>query len=183
MYTTPRARDVRMARFLVWMRASVHKNTVEVKSASTYRRRVVPTSPAPRLVAAARKYKNMGWLPTSLVTSAKLPKDARLPLRYVLPYYGLGKVGWTWYRHNEIDSNLLWDPASDWNDLFPVPDSAWGSPTDDASLAQLRLQGPNPFTLKRAEPDVVLGDDADALVFDLDFSDLFANRPGWRQPS
>ncbi len=164
-----------MARFLVWMRATVHAQTVEHRSEHTFRRRVVPTSPAPRLVAAARRYKKMGWLPSTLITSAKLPRDARLPLRYVLPYYGLGKAGWTWYRKREIDADLRWDPASDWNNMFPVPTSAWGSPTDDASFAQLRLQGPNPFTLKRAEPDVSLGDHPDAIVFDLDFSRLFAN--------
>ncbi|MBN4047545.1 hypothetical protein JYT71_00905, partial [Acidimicrobiaceae bacterium AH-315-P05] len=133
----------------------------------------MPTSPAPRLVAAARRYKKMGWLPAHLVTPDKVPKDARLPLRYLLPYYATSKIIWKLYGKSPISSDLAWDVKSSWNNAFPPPLSEWGTPTSDASFVRLRLQGPNPFMLARSTPDPDMGDGDDWVVFDLDFSRLF----------
>jgi len=52
----------------------------------------MPTSPAPRLVPAARKYRGMGWLPTSLVAPECVPSEAKLPNKYFLPYYATARA-------------------------------------------------------------------------------------------
>lgn len=150
-----------------------HQRTLEHSSRKSFRRRIVATSPPPRLVPAARLYKNMGWLPTSLLTAEKLPKEAALPLRYKLPYYGVGKLGWALYGKKPIDSSLAWSADSSWNESFPKGHDEWGDPSDDTTFTALRLQGPNPFMLTKVEPDPVAGDSADAECFALDFSALF----------
>lgn len=135
---------------------------------------MVASSPAPRLVPAARRYKKMGWLPPSLLAAEKLPSETKLPPRYVLPYYGVGKLGWAIYGASPIDPSIEWTPDGPFADAFPRGESAWGAPTDDATFVALRLQGPNPFTLQRVDPDIAAGDDPAAVCFALDFSELFA---------
>ena len=169
---SPKMSDRIKVAVLTGMRRS-HRRTLESSSADTFRRRVVATSPAPQLVAAARRYKKMGWLPADLITPDKVPKDARLPLRYSIPYYATSKIVWRLYGKSPINPKLQWDRTSRWNKSFPPPLTEWGSPTADDSFVRLRLQGPNPFVLCRAEPDQSKGDEDDWIVFDLDFSRLF----------
>lgn len=166
------ASERRKAQAIVRMREG-HKKTLEKSSEKTFRKRKVATAPAPRLVSAARKYKGMGWLPAALIAPEVVPREAQLPIRYVLPYYAVGKAGWWLYGRNPIDPHLRWDPQSDWNDLFPKSSPDWGAPTADRTFTQLRLQGPNPFMLRKASPDQEQGDSADGTFFDLDFSRLF----------
>ena len=104
----------------------------------------------------------MGWLPTSLIAPEKLPAEARLPLRYYLPYYGTSKLGWMLYGRSPIDPELPWQSSSSWNDYFPEAQPGWEAPTKDSSFVSLRLQGPNPFMLRRVDPDTALGEAGDA---------------------
>ena len=165
--------DRAKARMIVAMRR-LHHRTLHESSARTYRRRVVDSSPAPRLVPAARRYKKMGWLPTSLLAAEKLPGETKLPPRYVVPYYAIGKIGWAIYGKSPIDPAIEYSPDGPFASAFPRTASDWGAPTDDAVFTALRLQGPNPFTLHRVDPDPAAGDAADAVCFALDFSELFA---------
>ncbi len=158
---------------LVAMRKS-HRRVLEQKSRTTFRRRRVPTSPAPRLVPAARKYTDIGWLPASLLVPERLPPEAHLPLRYKVPYYAVGKLGWLLYGRAPVDPALPWSPDSRWTALFDSSVPAWGPPAADETFVRLRLQGPNPFMLTKVEPDPTQGDVAADLYFDLDFSKLFA---------
>lgn len=146
------------------MRTS-HRRTLEVQSVDRYRRRVVPTAPAPRLLPAARLYPRMGWLPTSLITHDVMPSEARLPMKYFLPYYASSKVGWTAYGKAQINPRLPWYPELGWNDFFPGPAPGWGAPTDDDAFTSLRLQGSNPFLLRRS--------DADLAQYEVDFDPYF----------
>ena len=155
---------------LVRMRRS-HQRTLEQSSVRTYRKRVVPTAPPPRLVPAARVYAKMGWLPTSLLAPERLPAEAKLPPRYVAPYYGTSKVGWWLYGRRPIDPALEWSPESHWNRPFGDVDEEWDHPTSDAAFVALRLQGPNPFMLKRV-PTVGGAEDGHPH-FELDFTELF----------
>lgn len=164
----PSLADTVKCRLLVMMRAS-HQRTLEVKSGSRFRKRVVPTISGPRLVAAARQYRRIGWLPSNLLAPETIPKEARLRAGYALPYYLFGKIGWKAYGMSPINPDVPWDPASSWNDAFPKGPIDWGDPIDDKIFTSLRLQGPNPFMLKRVSDD---SDDASA-EFDLDFSQLF----------
>ena len=165
--------DKAKAKMIVAMRR-LHHHTLHKSSTATFRRRVVDSSPPPRLVPAARRYKKMGWMPTSLLAAEKLPSETKLPPRYVLPYYAIGKIGWAIYGKSPISPDLPWSPDSPLAGAFPTSSSAFGAPTDDATFAALRLQGPNPFTLHRVEPDPSEGDAADAVCFALDFTELFA---------
>ncbi len=150
-----------------------HRRTLETTSAKTYRRRVVPTSPSPRLMPAARVHKGMGWLPTSLIVPDVLPKEAKLPLPYYLAYYATSKIGWTLYGKSPIDPDVTFDPSSTWNEWFPDASRGWGSPTDDAAFTALRLQGPNPCMLRAANANPDLGETGYALIYSLDFGPLF----------
>lgn len=148
---------------LVKMR-ELHRDTLERDSVDLFRKRRVPTSPAPRLVSAAKRYKGMRWLPSKLIAVDKLPSEAALPPGYIARYYATGKAVWTLYGKSPIDETLPWNPQSDWNSAFQKSDIAWGDPSDDETFVRLRLQGPNPFMLKAVD---------DAGIFELDFSNLF----------
>ena len=111
-----------------------------------------PTSPAPRSVPAARKYTDIGWLPASLLVPERLPPEAHLPLRYKVPYYAVGKLGWLLYGRAPVDPALPWSPDSRWTALFDSSVPAWGPPAADETFVRLRLQGPNPFMLTKVEP-------------------------------
>lgn len=116
----------------------------------------------------------MGWLPTSLIAPERLPREARLPSSYYLPYYATSKIGWTLYGASPIDPDLEWSPESPWNRFFPEASRGWGAPTSDESFVALRLQGPNPFLLRRVEsPDPDRGESDDDIVFSLDFGPLY----------
>lgn len=166
----PSLADKIKCRFLVMMRMS-HQRTLEVKSGPRFRKRVVPTTSGPRLIAAARQYRGIGWLPSALLAADTIPREAMLRPGYALPYYMFGKIGWKAYGMSPINQDLPWDPKSSWNDAFPKGPIDWGDPIDDQIFTSLRLQGPNPFMLKRVVDDSS-GDQA-AAEFELDFSQLF----------
>lgn len=155
------------------MMRKAHHRTLHQSSEATYRRRQPPTSPMPRLMPAARRYRRMGWLPTSLIAPEKLPAEARLPLRYYLPYYGTSKLGWMLYGRSPIDPELPWDASSPWNEFFPEAQPGWEAPTTDSTFVSLRLQGPNPFMLKSVAADASLGEAAGAKIFTLDFTNRY----------
>ncbi len=164
--------DRAKASLVVRMRRT-HQRTIEHSSTRTFRKRVVPTSPPPRLVPAASVHADMGWLPAALLAPETLPPEAKLPMRYVLPYYGTSKLGWLLYGKLPIDPSLAWNDELPWNDAFPAGRDEWGHPTDDATFTALRLQGPNPFELRRASADPAMGDGPDDVVFDLDLGPFF----------
>lgn len=116
----------------------------------------------------------MGWLPTSLIAPEKLPSEARLPLKYYVPYYATSKLGWMLYGRSPIDPELPWEPSSPWNEFFPEAQPGWEAPTDDRTFVSLRLQGPNPFMLRRVEANTAIGEAAAATIFSLDFSRRYA---------
>jgi hypothetical protein len=163
----PDARDIRTVKWLVWMRKQ-HYKTVNQSSVKSYRRRVVPTSSMPDLVPACSRHAEVRWAPRALTVANELPPEAKLPMRYVLRYYALGKLGWNAYHRSPIRPDVLWDPAFSWNSAFPSTIDGWEHPTDDATYTRLRLQGPNPFLLRRVD------DPARDADFEVDFTELLA---------
>ncbi|MFT7645776.1 MAG: hypothetical protein ACI8Y4_000509 [Candidatus Poriferisodalaceae bacterium] len=157
--------DKRKIDGLTWMRRR-HTAHVEHNSDKTFRVRKLPVSAPPRVLPAANLYKGMSWLPPSLVMPEKLPKEAKLPRKYVVPYYGVSKLIWNLYHRCSMKPGIEWSPDMKWNGNFRDRSRGWAQPTNDAAFAQLRLQGPNPFTLKR-DPD---GAETD---FILDFTSIF----------
>lgn len=166
----PSLSDHAKAQSIRLMRRS-HRRTLESTSTRTYRRRAMPTSDAPRLAPAARVYKGMGWLPTGLKAPVRLPREAKLPNSYYLPYYATSKVGWLLYGRNQIGEDLAWSEDLPWNDFFPGPPEGWskfdepGAADDDQKFVALRLQGPNPFMLRAVAPG--------STTYTLDFGPLF----------
>lgn len=152
MSTKPSLADRLKVSMLVKMRES-HRKTLEHSSITDFRRRRVAQSPPPRLVPANRIYKGMGWLPSEMLVPEQVPKEARLPNKYYVTYYGSSKAIWKLYGKKPINPEIEWTPGSKWNELFPTANEGWGVPTDDDAFVALRLQGSNPFCLSKVDPD------------------------------
>ena len=153
----PEGRDVSRVNAIISMR-KVHRRTVVDGDESGYRRRVPPISGMPKLVRACSHYTGLEWLPKELMVPEAIPTEGQLPLRYKAAYYGLGKLGFTAYSMSPIAKNVPWRPNYPWNTAFPPPEDGWTQPTSDETFVRLRLQGPNPFDLRR---------DGDGFVLDL----------------
>ncbi len=143
---------------------------VAVRSRRSFRHRVIPVSGPPRLIPAASRYRGMGWLPTDLVVPESLPKEAKLPLTYVLGYYGLGKALFWGYRRSPIPQQVPWTPELPWSHDFLPPVTESERPVSDANYVTLRTQGPNPFLLAATSPEDALGDDPNGVYYEVDFS-------------
>jgi len=172
MSTKPSLGDRLKVAMLIKMRES-HKKTLEHSSVSSFRRRRVAVSPPPRLTPVNRIYKGMSWMPAAMLVPEQVPKEARLPNKYYLTYYGTGKAIWALYAKSPINPELDWTAGSKWNDAFPTANEGWGAPTDDNAFVALRLQGSNPFCLTKVDNDPAVDNPDDERVFALDFTELF----------
>jgi hypothetical protein len=168
---TPSTTDRLKVQALVRMRR-FHHDVVDQGVVADYRRRRMPTSGMPQLVPACAKYPDMAWAPRELMVPAELPAEAKLPSKYRLSYYGLGKFGFRLYNKFAIRPEVLWDPDFEWNDAFPPNGDNWAFPTSNETFERLRLQGPNPWLLRRTD-DGVGSDGNPQARFELDFSSLF----------
>lgn len=150
-----------------------HSRTVERASVASYRQRRLPTADRPAIEPAASVYASsgMGWLPPSLIAPRKVPKAAAIPLLgYYLPYYATSKVAWKAYSKWPIDPSLPWSQKARWDTKLPGAEKGWDALDPDQAFAQLRLQGPNPFLLRRssARPG-----EPESPMFEVDYSPLF----------
>ena len=157
----PEQRDIWRVKAIIAMR-NIHRRTVVDGGESTYRRRVPPVSGMPKLVRACGHYRGLEWLPRELMVPEKIPAESQLPLPYKAKYYGLGKAGFWGYAKSPVRKEVPWHPDYPWNDAFDPPEDGWAEPTDDLTFTRLRLQGPNPFDLRKTDDGYVL-----------DFADLF----------
>ena len=168
----PGALDRLKIKALVWMR-NRHFEVVNESEIEEFRRRHVPTSGMPQLVRACGEYPLMSWVPKELMVPDVLPPEAHLPTAYKVRYYGFGKLGWAAYNRAPIRSDLLWDPAFEWNQAFPQTRDGWEHPTTDDTYTRLRLQGPNPFLLRRVDDRIGAAGEPEP-AFEVDYTDLFA---------
>jgi hypothetical protein len=152
---------------------SRHFGIVNDGRVEAFRKRHVPTSGMPHLVRACGKYPNMAWAPRALMVPDVIPPEGRLPLGYKASYYGTVKLGWKAYNQVPMDPALPWGPDLEWNDAFPPTGDGWEHPTTDETFARLRLQGPNPWLLRRVE-DRVGPDDEPEMAFEVDYTTAFA---------
>ncbi len=167
--TTVDLKNARRAKLVRQVRGFT-QNHVAVRSRRSFRQRVIPVSGPPRLIPAASRYRGMGWLPTGLLVPESLPKEARLPLSYVLGYYGVGKVLFWSYKRSPISEDLSWAPDLPWSEDFFPPVSESERPVADDNYVLLRTQGPNPFLIRAAPPEDALGDDLGGSYYEADFS-------------
>ena len=157
----PEQRDISRVKAILAMRR-VHRSTVVDSGESDYRRRVPPVSGMPHVVRSCSHYPALNWLPKELMVPKEIPEEGQLRLLYKAKYYGLSKLGFKGYELSPIRKDVPWDPEYPWNSAFHPPEDGWSDPTDDATFVRLRLQGPNPFDLRKTDDGFVL-----------DFEDLF----------
>jgi hypothetical protein len=127
----------------------------------------------PQLVRACGKHPNMSWAPAQLMVPDVIPPEARLPIGYKSTYYGTVKLGWGAYNRVPIRSNVLWDPDFEWNHAFPPTGDGWEHPTADETFARLRLQGPNPWMLRRVDDRAGPTGEPEP-TFEVDYTSAFA---------
>ena len=140
----------------------IHRRTVAGGDESGYRRRVPPVSAMPKVVRACGHYDGLEWLPKELMVPEIIPTEAQLRVPYKAKYYGLGKLGFFGYSKSPIRRDVPWLPENPWSTAFGPPEDGWSNPTDDSTFVRLRLQGPNPFDLRKTDDGFIL-----------DFEDLF----------
>lgn len=150
----------------------MHFSVVNQGRVAAFRRRHVPTSGMPQLIRACAKYPGMSWVPKELMVPDVLPTEARLPKGYKTRYYGSGKLGWGAYNRAPIEPDVLWDPAFEWNHAFPQTRDGWEHPTTDDTFTRLRLQGPNPWLLRRTDDRTDPSGEPEP-TFEVDYSSLF----------
>lgn len=145
-----------------------HHEVVDGGRVRGFRRRHVPTSGMPALRRSCEHHPGLPWLPTDLVVPDRVPPEGTLPKAYVAAYYGTSKLCWNLYHRRPIDPTVEWDPAAPWNHAFPPTADGWEDPTSDDTYVRLRLQGPNPFALRRSATTPL--DDVGRPVYEVDHS-------------
>lgn len=123
----------------------VNQAAIERWSAWTWRRARRPRAADLQVVSAAARY-GQDDLPEGLFVPAKIPSALRLPLGYVLPYYGLASLAFEAHLRAPISREVAWDASAR---VALRSDEGWGALEDDATFAAMRLQGSNPFLLAR----------------------------------
>lgn len=129
-----------------YVRAINHRS-IQHWSHYTYRRRPRPGGAAPVAVPAPTFFAD-ATIPPGLFLANVVPYASQLGLAYVLPYYGLAAACFALYRAWPITRGMPWDHEGGRH--FPSTDEGWGNLLDDREFGRLRLQGPNPFLLRRS---------------------------------
>lgn len=133
----PGAVDRLKMRLLLGVRR-VNRAAIESWSRSSFRRARPSRRPVDPIAAAVPGL----WIPH------RLPRDEHLPAPYELAYYGLAGTAFVLYRRFPIPPSVAW---SEDVDLELVSDEGWNAIDEDDEFAQMRLAGPNPYLLERAE--------------------------------
>ena len=162
---SPSPLDRKKIRSLVRLRRR-NQETVHLGSADAFRHRRIPTSGMPQLVRACVKHPHMSWVPEQLMVADKIPREAQLLPGYKANYYGLAKEAFKLYNRFPIQREVLWREDFEWNREFPATRDGWQYPTADETFARLRLQGPNPWLLRKIEG-------GDGSTFEVDYSPYF----------
>ena len=117
----------------------------------------------PPLVTAAEQY-DSPILPPVLKVPSSIPTFAKLKAFYVYPYYILAGALFKGLEAAPLHEDVEWSPSADWNDWFPPHPEGWADLQNDRDYTAMRLQGPNPFLLKKAKK---------RGHFELDFAPIF----------
>lgn len=143
----PNVFDRLKVRAIIWARG-VNFAAIERWSRKTFRRRRQLTSKALTLEPAQDYYVSPG-IPGALRVPVEIPAESRLKLSYKLPYYILTGLLFKLYRRWPIRRGIAWSAKFPFNQAFPKNKEGWTDVFEDRGFAQLRVQGPNPFLLRR----------------------------------
>jgi hypothetical protein len=157
----PSATDRLKIRALFAMRR-LQRRSIEDWSRHTWVPRAHPRKAPLRVVPARERYGDD--LPAGLFVASPTPPEGRLGWLYVLPYYVLAGAAFELHRRAPIEGTIPW--ANNTPGLPPIEGNGegWRGGADDAEYVRLRVQGPNPFLLRRE----------DACTFALDLATPFA---------
>lgn len=144
----------------------VNYRAIEQWSKKTFHKTLKGPKEMPKLVPAHQHYNSPG-IPKELFVPEKMPRGSRLPFLYNLPYYFLTVLLFRLYRLIPIRRGIPWRPEMKANKAFPKNEEGWQDINGDEEFTQLRLQGPNPFLLRKSEQ----GTD----TFLVDYSPYFKN--------
>lgn len=144
--TLPSAKDLFEIRALAKMRR-FQRHSIERWSRTTW----VPFLPSRagqcEFVRARERFG--ADVPEPLFAPTRLPAEGRLGLLYVLPYYGLAKLAFEFHRRSPINRAIPWQHDASWEPSFPDNGEGWRGGESDDEYVRLRLEGPNPFLLRR----------------------------------
>ncbi len=136
-------------RVLIWTRYLNHR-AIQGWARRTFRRQRALGS-GPLALEAARDHYGAPGIPPALRVPKELPKDATLTSRYLLPYYYFTGLMFKILRRVPLGRASVWERGHSWNRAFPANEEGWQDTNSDAAFARLRLQGSNPFLLRRVD--------------------------------
>ncbi|MFT7604271.1 MAG: hypothetical protein ACI8VT_001845 [Saprospiraceae bacterium] len=142
----------------------INRAAIERWSESTFHRRYRAGDSMPELVPAKIQF-GFPELPAALQVPKKIPRESKLGLLYMLPYYFLAGGLFKLLFKIPIKRGTNWLPTLKVNEAFPKNEEGWKNVNDDNEFALLRLQGPNPFLLKHTGNE----------HFEVDYSPYFKN--------
>ncbi len=137
-------------RGLTWLRY-MNDRAIQGWARSTFRRQR-PDASGPLDLQSAREHYDAPLLPANLMVPRETPKEAKLPLSYMLPYYYVTGMAFKLYRRFPLSPATAWEAGASYNRVFPRNKEGWEDTSTDGAFARLRVQGPDPFLLRRVEP-------------------------------
>jgi hypothetical protein len=107
----------------------------------------------PPIVAASDHYRSP-ILPAALKVPQFIPASNHLSIDYVAPYYILDGIVFNALRLAPLAADVPWTPDALPYPPFPPHPEGWTEIQSDARFTAMRIQGPNPFLLRRVAADV-----------------------------
>lgn len=141
-----------------------NRRSIEERAAKTFREARPPDPARPKPTTACAFY-GVDDLPLRLMVPDQMPDGAALGLWYLLPYYYLTGATFKVLHAFPIDTAPEWTPDLWFNDAFPPNPEGWVDAMGDDAFARMRVQGANPFLLRR--------DPSDEARFVVDYGPLF----------
>ncbi|MEB3221690.1 MAG: lipoxygenase family protein [Candidatus Sericytochromatia bacterium] len=141
----------------------VNRLALEGWARRTFRHPLRRSGGLPPIVAAPDHYRS-AVLPAALKVPQHIPASHHLSLDYILPYYVLDGIVFNLLRVLPLSPDVPWTPDALPYPPFPAHPEGWTEIQSDARFTALRVQGPNPFLLRR-----VAGD-----RFEVDYGPYFA---------
>lgn len=143
----PSVRDRTAIAALVAMRR-FQRFSIEHWSKVTWAPLTHPRSQRFDIVSARARYG--ADLPASLVVASRTPAEGRLGWLYVLPYYALARMAFSLHARFPIDGEIPYVGGAPWEPRLAGNGEGWAGGESDEEYVRLRVQGPNPFLLRRA---------------------------------
>ncbi|MEB3329728.1 MAG: lipoxygenase family protein [Candidatus Sericytochromatia bacterium] len=141
----------------------VNRTALERWARRTFRHPGTRAAGLPPIVSAPDHYRSP-ILPAALKVPQFIPASNHLSIDYVVPYYILDGIVFNALRVLPLSGDVPWTPDALPYPPFPAHPEGWTDIQSDEAFTALRLQGPNPFLLRRVADD----------RFEVDYGPYFA---------